>query len=120
MAQHIKAATVVQAAGAPPKNIEEFVGRVNSGTEGVSVAIMRSPSGWSEPGQTPEFAEYTLVLKGSLRIETRDGSFDVAAGEAFSSRRGEWVRYSTPSAGGAEYVSVCIPAFAPDLVHRDG
>lgn len=117
--RHINAPTVIQAAGTPPKDIEEFIGRVNTGTEPVSVARMKSPSGWSEPGQTPDFDEYTVVLAGSLHIETRDGSFDIAAGEGFISPRNEWVRYSTPAASGAEYMSICIPAFAPELVHRD-
>jgi quercetin dioxygenase-like cupin family protein len=119
MGQHIKTTTMVRAAGTPPKNIEEFIGRVNSGTDDVSVAIMRSPAGWSEPGQTPDFDEYTLVLSGGLHVETRGGVYDIAAGEAFISPRGEWVRYSTPAGGGAEYVSVCRPAFGPKLVHRD-
>lgn len=117
--QHIKASTVIRAAGAPPKDIEEFVGRVNTGTSAASVARMKSPPGWGEPGQTPDFDEYTLVLAGSLRIETRNGRFDVATGEAFVSPKGAWVRYSSPGASGADYISVCFPAFAPDLVHRD-
>ena len=113
----IEKPTVIVAAGNLPKRIEEFVGRVNSGTEGVSVARMVSPAGWVEPGQTPEFDEYTVVLKGALRVETRDGAIDVAAGQAVVTKAGEWVRYSTP--GGAEYVAVCLPAFAPGTVHRD-
>ncbi len=111
--------TVIESAGNKPKLIEEFVGRVNTASEGVSIARMRSPGGWVEPGQTPEFDEYTIVLKGSLRVETRDGVIDVGAGQAVKAPRGEWVRYSTPSAGGAEYVAVCIPAFSPATVHRD-
>ena len=113
----IEKPTVIVAAGNLPKRIEEFVGRVNSGTEGVSIARMVSPAGWVEPGQTPEFDEYTVVLKGALRVETRDGAIEVAAGQAVVTRAGEWVRYSTP--GGAEYVAVCLPAFAPGTVHRD-
>ena len=119
MSQFIAAPTPIKAAGTPPKDIEEFVGRVNSGTEALSLARMKSPPGWSEPGQTPDFDEYTLVLSGSLRIETRHEIREVAAGEAFVSPRGVWVRYSSPAVSGAEYVSVCVPAFAPDLVHRD-
>jgi quercetin dioxygenase-like cupin family protein len=110
----------VEAHGTPPKQIEEFVGRVSSGTEGVSIARMVSPAGWSEPGQTPEFDEYTVVLRGALQVETREGTHVVAAGQAVIVRRGEWVRYSTPGPGGAEYVAVCIPAFSPDTVHREG
>ncbi len=111
--------TVVESAGNKPKLIEEFVGRVNTASESVSIARMRSPGGWIEPGQTPEFDEYTVVLKGLLRVETRDGALDVGAGQAVKAPRGQWVRYSTPSAEGAEYVSVCIPAFSPTTVHRD-
>lgn len=119
MAIRIDAPKVVAAAGNKPKIIEEFVGRVASGTESVSVAHMRSPSGWTEPGQTPEFDEYTIVLDGTLRVTTREGSVDVRAGQAVISPRGEWVQYSTPGNGGAEYIAVCIPAFSPDNVHRD-
>ena len=111
--------TVVEAAGKPPKTIEEFVGRVNSGHQNVSVARMRSPAGWSEPGQTPAFEEISVVLKGMLRVETRDGSIDVHAGQAVTAKPGEWVRYSTPDSEGAEYIAVCVPAFSPDAVHRD-
>jgi quercetin dioxygenase-like cupin family protein len=114
----VPAPTVVPAPGAPPKVIEEFVGRVNTGTREASLARMRSPQGWSEPGQTPEFDEYTLVLSGTLRLETRYGVIDVQAGQAVIAPRGQWVRYSTPDAP-AEYVAVCVPAFAPSLVHRD-
>ncbi len=116
----IGAPTVVAAAGTKPKVIQEFVGRVNTRTADVSVARMVSPEGWAEPGQTPEFDEYTVVLRGSLRVESRSGAVDVGAGQAVLARRGEWVRYSTPGPGGAEYVAVCTPAFSPDLVHRDG
>ncbi|MBP1606051.1 MAG: mannose-6-phosphate isomerase, partial [Acidobacteria bacterium] len=99
--------------------IEEFVGRVNSDTSAVSVARMTSPAGWVEPGQTPEFDEYTLVLRGLLRVTTRSGVVDVRAGQAVIAHRGEWVQYSTPGADGAEYVAVCVPAFSPDTVRRD-
>jgi hypothetical protein len=109
----------VAAAGTPPKIIEEFVGRVASSTESASVARMRSPAGWSEPGQRPDFDEFTLVLKGSLRVEHEDGVLEVAAGQALIARRGEWVRYSTPHAGGAEYVAICVPAFTLEGAHRD-
>jgi mannose-6-phosphate isomerase-like protein (cupin superfamily) len=111
--------TRIEAAGTMPKRIEEYVGRVNSRTESTSVAHMRSPSGWREPGQTPEFEEYTIVLKGMLRVEHRHGTIDVAAGQAVITHKGEWVRYSTPGAEGAEYIAVCLPAFSPDTVHRD-
>ena len=110
---------VVEAAGNKPKRIEEFIGRVNTDTPAVSVARMKSPPGWVEPGQTPEFDEYTIVLRGMLRVETKDGTLDVAAGQAVIAMRGEWVRYSSPEAEGAEYVAVCLPAFSPDTVHRD-
>ena len=119
MAHRIDKPTIIQSAGNKPKRIEEFVGLVNSGTEGTSVARMTSPPGWVEPGQTPEFDEYTLVLRGTLRVETRQGTLDVAAGQAVHAPRGEWVRYSTPLGDGAEYVAVCVPAFSPDTVHRD-
>lgn len=110
---------VIEAAGNKPKRIEEFVGRVASGTEDVSVARMKSPSGWIEPAQTPEFDEYTVVLAGMLRVSTREGDVDVHAGQAIITRRGEWVRYSTPGAEGAEYIAVCVPAFSPHTVHRE-
>jgi mannose-6-phosphate isomerase-like protein (cupin superfamily) len=119
MATHLRAPSVVQAAGNKPKIIEEFVGRVNSGTAAVSVARMRSPGGWVEPGQTPEFDEYTVVLRGMLRVTTKGGSIDVRAGEAVIAHQGEWVQYSTPEDEGAEYVAVCVPAFSIDSVHRD-
>ena len=113
----IPSPTVVAAAGSRPKLIEELVGRVNTGTAALSVARMKSPAGWVEPGQTPEFDEYTVVLAGSLRVTSRDGVIDVAPGQAVIAARGEWVQYSTPE--GAEYVAVCQPAFSPTLVHRD-
>ncbi|HEY1242521.1 MAG TPA: cupin [Bryobacteraceae bacterium] len=115
----IEKPTVVAAAGNLPKRIAEFIGRVNSGTAALSVAHMTSPSGWQEPGQTPEFDEYTLVLRGSLRVETRAATVDVPAGQAIVAHKGEWVRYSTPGAEGADYIAVCVPAFSPDTVHRD-
>lgn len=111
--------SVIEAAGNKPKIIEEFVGRVRSKTDALSVAKMKSPSGWIEPGQTPEFDEFTLVLRGSLRVTTRSGSVDVHAGQAVIAHKGEWVQYSTPGAEGAEYVAVCLPAFSPATVHRD-
>ena len=119
MPTHIGNPSIVRAAGNKPKIIEEYVGRVNSSTRDVSVARMKSPSGWSEPGQKPDFDEYTLVLRGMLRVTTSDGSLDVHAGEAVIAHRGEWVQYSTPGAEGAEYVAICLPAFALDLAHRD-
>jgi len=101
------------------KLIEEYIGHVNSGDGAVSIAHMHSPSGWSEPGQQPDFDEFTLVLRGCLRVESRDGTLDVRAGQAVIARRGEWVRYSTPDPDGAEYVAICLPAFEPSTVHRD-
>jgi mannose-6-phosphate isomerase-like protein (cupin superfamily) len=115
----INAPTRVEAAGNKPKLIDEYVGRVNSRDAEVSLAHMRSPGGWVEPGQTPGFDEYTLVLRGLLRVESRDGTLDVRDGQAVVVRRGEWVRYSTPEAEGAEYVAVCLPAFTLDAAHRD-
>ncbi len=109
----------IEAAGNKPKLIDEYVGRVNSGHSGVSVAHMRSPGGWVEPGQTPEFEEYTVVLKGLLRVTHRDGVLDVRAGQAVVVRGGEWVQYSTPEPDGAEYFAICLPAFSMDTVHRD-
>jgi mannose-6-phosphate isomerase-like protein (cupin superfamily) len=120
MPELIEAPTRVLAAGNKPKAIDEYVGLVNSRTAEVSIAHMRSPSGWLEPGQTPEFDEYTLVLHGMLRVTHRTGAFDVRAGQAVIVRAGEWVRYSSPEPDGAEYVAVCLPAFSPDTVHRDG
>jgi quercetin dioxygenase-like cupin family protein len=119
MPQVIKAPTRIQAHGLPPKTVEEFVGRASSKTESVSIARMTSPSGWSEPGQTPDFDEFTVVLRGNLQVETRDGIHRVATGQAIIIKRGEWVRYSTPSPEGAEYIAVCLPAFSPATVHRD-
>jgi mannose-6-phosphate isomerase-like protein (cupin superfamily) len=109
----------VEAAGTKPKLIDEYVGRVSTGEDRVSVARMRSPSGWVEPGQRPEFDEVTLVLRGVVRVEHEDGALDVMAGQAVLVRGGEWVRYSTPGEDGAEYVAVCLPAFSPETVHRD-
>jgi mannose-6-phosphate isomerase-like protein (cupin superfamily) len=115
----IQKPTRIEAAGTKPKIIDELVGRVNSQTSALSVAHMRSPEGWEEPGQTPEFDEYTVVLRGTLRVQHKDGQIDVAAGQAVITHRGEWVRYSTPFEGGAEYIAVCLPAFSPATVHRD-
>ncbi|MGD9125963.1 MAG: cupin domain-containing protein [Planctomycetia bacterium] len=119
MATFIEKPTIVEAAGTLPKQIEEFVGRVNSQTAELSIARMKSPCGWREPGQTPEFDEYTVVLKGSLHVRLNDREFDVRAGQAIIVRKGEWVQYSTPSPDGAEYIAVCQPAFSPETVHRD-
>lgn len=115
----ISAPTRITSAGNKPKLIDEYAGRVNTGTDQASVAHMRSPGGWVEPGQQPEFDEITVVLRGSLRVEHRDGALDVQAGQAVITKKGEWVRYSTPQAEGAEYIAVCLPAFSPDTVHRD-
>lgn len=111
--------TRIQAAGNKPKLIDEYVGRVNTNTSAASVAHMRSPGGWVEPGQTPEFDEFTVVLRGALRVEHAGGAMDVHAGQAVLTLAGEWVRYSTPEADGAEYIAVCLPAFSPATVHRD-
>ncbi len=120
MSRHILQPTRIQAAGNKPKVIEEFVGRVNSGTAALSIARMVSPPGWVEPGQCPQFDEYTVVLKGALRVNTGGGRvFEVSAGEAFIASAGEWVQYGTPGDAGAEYIAVCLPAFSPDTVHRD-
>ena len=119
MARLIEQPIRIQAAGNKPKLIEEFIGRVNSGTPEVSIALMRSPAGWQEPGQTPEFDEYTLVLRGLLRVETRQGTVEVKAGQAVITARGKWIRYSTPGPEGAEYLAICLPAFSPETVHRD-
>jgi ethanolamine utilization protein EutQ (cupin superfamily) len=120
VARLVERPTVVPPAGTKPKVIEEYVGRVNTATPALSVARMRSPEGWVEPGQTPEFDEYTLVLAGCLRVESRGAvALDVRAGQAVIAPKGEWVRYSTPHPGGAEYVAICLPAFSPDPVHRD-
>ena len=119
MPTFIKTPTVIESAGNMPKKIEEYVGRVNSGNSELSIARMVSPSGWSEPKQKPEFDEYTLVLRGMMRVESEDGTIDVNAGQAIIARRGEWIQYSTPGPEGAEYVAVCLPAFSPETVHRD-
>lgn len=111
--------TRITAAGNKPKLIDEYIGRVNSKTAGVSVAHMRSPQGWEEPGQIPEFDEFTIVLKGYLRVKHRTGLIDVGAGQAIIAHRGEWIQYSTPNEGGAEYIAVCLPAFSMETVHRD-
>ncbi|MEZ4452816.1 MAG: cupin domain-containing protein [Nannocystaceae bacterium] len=109
----------IEAAGNKPKLIDEYIGRVRSGEAALSVAHMRSPSGWQEPGQRPEFDEYTVVLRGALTVEHEAGALEVRAGQAVIARAGEWVRYSTPGAEGAEYLAICLPAFSPALVHRD-
>lgn len=119
MAILIEQPASVQAAGNKPKVIEEYIGQANTGTKALSIARMVSPAGWGEPGQMPGFDEYTLVLKGRLHVETQDSGFDVHAGQAVITPAGEWVRYSTPAAEGAEYVAVCLPAFSPETVHRD-
>jgi ethanolamine utilization protein EutQ len=119
MAVLITKPTVIKAAGNKPKLIREYIGRVNSKTNAVSIAHMKSPSGWVEPGQTPEFDEYTVVLKGTLRVEHRKGFLDVKAGQAVIAKKGEWIKYSSPARGGAEYIAVCLPAFSPTTVRRD-
>lgn len=119
MATFITQPKKIQAAGEPPKSIEEFVGRVNTATNNVSIARMISPTGWTEPGQTPEFDEYTVVLRGSLHVKLKGQEFQVTAGQAIIVSAGEWVQYSTPGANGAEYIAVCLPGFSPSLVHRD-
>jgi mannose-6-phosphate isomerase-like protein (cupin superfamily) len=119
MPELISGPTRVQSAGNLPKLIDEYVGRLNTAEGGLSIAHMRSPGGWVEPGQTPEFDEYTVVLAGLVRVTHAGGSFDVRAGQAVIARRGEWIRYSTPEPEGAEYLAICIPAFSPDTVHRD-
>jgi mannose-6-phosphate isomerase-like protein (cupin superfamily) len=111
--------THISAAGTKPKLIDEYIGRINSKTAGVSVAHMRSPQGWEEPGQTPEFDEFTLVLKGTVRVRHQHGEMDVTAGQAVIAHAGEWIQYSTPAEGGAEYIAVCLPAFSMETVHRD-
>ena len=116
----ITAPTIIESAGNKPKRIEEYAGRVNTGHADVSVARMVSPEGWEEPGQRPEFQEITLVLRGTLCVEHEGGTLDVAAGQAIVARPGEWVRYASPAPGGAEYVAICVPAFSPATVHRDG
>jgi mannose-6-phosphate isomerase-like protein (cupin superfamily) len=111
--------TRIAAAGTKPKLIEEFIGRVNSGDDRLSIAHMRSPGGWVEPGQTPEFDEYTVVLRGQLCVAHRGGTIEVNAGQAIVTQAGEWVQYSTPGQEGAEYIAICVPAFSPQTVHRD-
>jgi mannose-6-phosphate isomerase-like protein (cupin superfamily) len=120
MPVHITTPTRITAAGNLPKRIDEYVGRVNTGTAAVSIAHMRSPGGWTEPAQTPEFDEYTVVLRGTLHVQHREGLLEVGAGQAIIARAGEWVQYSTPGEGGAEYIAVCLPAFSPDTVNRKG
>jgi len=119
MPKKINSPTIIEAAGNKPKIIEEFFGLVNTGDNRVSIARMKSPPGWIEPGQIPEFDEYTVVLKGVLRVESSGGTADVKEGQAILSKKGEWVRYSTPYGDGCEYLAVCIPSFAPETVHRD-
>lgn len=119
MPKLISSPTIIEAAGNKPKIIKEFIGRVNSSTQQLSIAKMTSPAGWEEPGQTPVFDEYTLVLKGMLRVETKESTFDVYEGQAIITYAGEWIRYNTPNSEGAEYVAVCLPAFSPETVHRD-
>lgn len=119
MAIKVISPSVIKAAGNKPKLIEEFIGRVNSGTVEVSVARMKSPGGWIEPGQSPEFDEYTIVLKGEVRVKTSSEEIIVKEGEAVIVKKGEWVQYSTPRPEGAEYIAVCMPAFSPETVHRD-
>ena len=115
----IKKATEIVAAGTPTKKIEEFIGLVNSSTDKLSIARMTSPTGWSEPGQTPDFDEYTIVLNGMLQVETKDKIYEIKAGEGIITFKGEWIRYSTPTPEGAEYIAVCVPAFSPETVNRD-
>jgi mannose-6-phosphate isomerase-like protein (cupin superfamily) len=119
MAKFIEQPTRIQAAGNKPKLIDEFIGRVNSGTDQISIARMRSPSGWEEPGQTPEFDEYTIVLSGQIHVETKEEVLEVNAGQGVIAYRNEWVRYSSPGPEGAEYIAVCLLAFSPETVHRD-
>jgi mannose-6-phosphate isomerase-like protein (cupin superfamily) len=119
MPTHIKNPSRITAAGNQPKVIDEFIGRVNTNSHDISIAQMQSPSGWIEPGQTPEFSEYTVVLKGLLRVTTHAGTIDVTAGQAVITHPGEWIQYSTPSSEGAEYIAICVPAFSGDTVRRD-
>jgi mannose-6-phosphate isomerase-like protein (cupin superfamily) len=119
MATLIKSPSIIEAAGNKPKIIREYIGRINSSTQKISIARMTSPAGWGEPGQTPEFDEYTLVLNGTLKVETKENIFNVNEGQAIITHAGEWIRYSTPEADGAEYIAICLPAFAPETVHRD-
>ncbi len=117
--RYIRKPTIISAAGRPPKQIEEFIGRLNSQTSELSIARMLSPAGWSEPGQTPKFNEYTVVLRGTLRVKMHGKDVDVTAGQSIIIESGEWVQYSTPLSGGAEYISVCMPAFSSEAVQRD-
>lgn len=119
MVQFIEKPTIIEAAGNKPKIIEEFFGMVNSNTKDLSIAKMKSPQGWVEPGQCPEFDEYTVVLKGCLHVETKEDSFDIKEGQGIVTHKNEWIRYSSPYEGGAEYIAVCFPAFSPDTVKRD-
>jgi len=119
MPTFIPSPSIIKAAGNKPKVIEEFIGRVNTSTNSLSIARMKSPGGWVEPGQTPEFDEHTIVLRGTLRVKTKTGSIDVTAGQAIIVTKGEWVQYSSPEPDGAEYIAICLPAFSPDIVHRD-
>jgi mannose-6-phosphate isomerase-like protein (cupin superfamily) len=119
MVHRIDSPTIIKAAGNKPKEIREYIGRVNSRTSELSLAHMISPEGWIEPGQTPEFDEYTVVLSGKLKVETLTESLNIEAGQAIIVEKGEWVRYSTPAKGGAQYIAVCLPAFSPDIVYRD-
>ena len=119
MAKLIEQPSIIQAQGNKPKRIEEFFGNVNTKTPELSIARMTSPEGWQEPGQTPDFDEYTLVLEGSLRVETKEETLTVKAGQGILTRKGDWVRYSTPEPGGAVYIAVCLPGFSPETVHRD-
>ena len=119
MATFVEKPTIIEAEGEPPKLIEEYVGRVNSAMDNISIARMKSPEGWSEPGQTPEFDEYTVVLNGTLHLSLRDKELDVAAGQAVIVPKGEWVQYSSPEKNGAEYIAVCLPAFSIETVNRD-
>lgn len=119
MTKKIQEPTEIKAHGIKPKIIQEFIGRMNSNTEETSIAKMVSPQGWIEPGQSPQFDEYSLVLKGTLVIKTKENTYEISEGEAFVASKDDWVQYSTPNAGGAEYVAVCLPAFSPNLVNRD-
>lgn len=119
MPVRIEKPTFIKAAGNKPKLIQEYFGRINSKNDDVSVAIMKSPGGWVEPGQTPEFDEYTIVLRGKLLVSTKNSSIEIMAGQAVRTHRGEWVQYSTPDPDGAEYIAICLPAFSPGLVNRD-
>jgi len=119
MPKLIESPSIIEAAGNKPKIIREYIGRINSSTQKISIARMTSPAGWEEPGQTPEFDEYTLVLNGMLKVETKENIFNVNEGQAIITHAGEWIRYSTPEADGAEYIAICLPAFSPETVHRD-